>query len=784
MRRRVCFVVALGGLLFCSGLQDGQALAGPAARLRACSGQRRLMRRHCFYVSAVNDTSDSVASAVALGDQLREKKDWDGAIAAYTKAIGLDPRCAKAFCGRGRALGNKGNLDASMADVNEAIRLDPNNPRAFCTRGRNYHDRSDFDKAIADYSEAIRLDPKLGWAFEARAAAYWDKGLLDAALVDLNEAIRIDPKCADAFCTRGAAFAAKGKYDRAMSDHNEAIRLNPRLPSAYLYRGDCYRAQRQFDKAIADMNEAIRLDPKNVKGYLFRSRVRASQKKWQKAQEDLSEAIRLCPNSPFHYERRAVAWINCGDHDRGIADLQTVFRLKPQDQAAAFENWPKTAVSFDAMRHGRRQVEQMLKDRPAMAQYGDKALPLQQWAARKFAGEDLGQTIRWDGTDPVRAWCAECGAMTRIVPLSSPPSQISLSQYIRVRRRYNDGSEKGKDRSFEELWSNAVFELNNNASYKDFNRVIAEAAAGRLSRREYARKIMEAEGAAAEKTRSFYIHVFLPWARQERLPTNPHLWFVGWRSDPKQNLFLLAMSEGDPHWRYYEGDHDMIVMCSLVASGQHEKADLLAAEMEKRATTTAEKAAVYMSRSQLYGATGNLEKAIADSSRAIRLNAKNCMAYFARGNLYAQRNDFDRAIADYNEAIRLDRAFADAYHNLVVAREKKGQLDRALAACDEGIRHCPKDASLHVARGFVLAEGGDLDKGLAEVKAALRLDPKNEDARSLRREISRQAAEVVADGKLGSPGQATPIPSYGLDEALEAPSKQVDGASNGQTQKR
>lgn len=85
----------------------------------------------------------SAAEAVALGDSLREKEDYTAAVAAYTKAIKLDPKCAKAYTGRGRAYAN----------------LDGNS-----------------DKAIADLNEAIRLNPKSVWAFEHRSEIFGRKG--------------------------------------------------------------------------------------------------------------------------------------------------------------------------------------------------------------------------------------------------------------------------------------------------------------------------------------------------------------------------------------------------------------------------------------------------------------------------------------------------------------------------------------------------------------------------------------------------------------------------------
>ena len=45
----------------------------------------------------------------------------------------------------------------------------------------------------------------------------------------------------------------------------------------------------------------------------------------------------------------------------------------------------------------------MLHDRPAMAQFGEEAEFLRDWAARKFAGEDFGAPIDWDPSPPLHS---------------------------------------------------------------------------------------------------------------------------------------------------------------------------------------------------------------------------------------------------------------------------------------------------------------------------------------------------------------------------------------------
>src|SRR5882724_7498907 len=60
---------------------------------------------------------------------------------------------------RGNELSSRGDLDAGIAAYNKAIRLEPNSSKAYRCRACAYCQKHDYDKAIADDTTAIRLDP-------------------------------------------------------------------------------------------------------------------------------------------------------------------------------------------------------------------------------------------------------------------------------------------------------------------------------------------------------------------------------------------------------------------------------------------------------------------------------------------------------------------------------------------------------------------------------------------------------------------------------------------------
>ena len=93
------------------------------------------------------------------GKSASEKKEYDAAIAAFEKAIRLDPKMAKAWHCRGASHVSKDECDKAVSDFTEAIRLDPKMALAWYDRGTAYLVKHEYDKAIADLSESIRLDP-------------------------------------------------------------------------------------------------------------------------------------------------------------------------------------------------------------------------------------------------------------------------------------------------------------------------------------------------------------------------------------------------------------------------------------------------------------------------------------------------------------------------------------------------------------------------------------------------------------------------------------------------
>ena len=85
------------------------------------------------------------------------KTENDQALAAYDLAIGLDPKMADAYVGKGRTLARLRRYDEAFAAYGEALKLAPNDAMILRYRGHNYINVRKLDLALADLTKAETL---------------------------------------------------------------------------------------------------------------------------------------------------------------------------------------------------------------------------------------------------------------------------------------------------------------------------------------------------------------------------------------------------------------------------------------------------------------------------------------------------------------------------------------------------------------------------------------------------------------------------------------------------
>jgi len=222
--------------------------------------------------------------------------DFQGAIAAYDRAIQLNPNYAAAYFNRGQTRFLSGDKKGALEDLNQALRISPNNVEALLLR-----------------------------AF-ARQQLGDDQG----ATNDLNQVVRSNPRSATDYSSRGTARSFLGDDRGAIEDFNQALNLAPNTLLTYIFRGSSYEQLRDYQSAMANYDQALRINPNFVPAYNKRARIRFILGDKQGALADYDQALKINPNFAHTYVNRSVNRYELGDKQGAIQDLQKAADLFQQ----------------------------------------------------------------------------------------------------------------------------------------------------------------------------------------------------------------------------------------------------------------------------------------------------------------------------------------------------------------------------------------------------------------------------------------------------------------------
>ena len=232
------------------------------------------------------------------GDAHLEKRQYDGAIEAYSKAIVRAPHFVTARHRRGIA----------------------------------YFEKHEYVSAILDFDEVLSLMPEVGEGYYYRGQAYALIGKSERAIRDLDEVIRLEPENANAFFHRGNAYYALENYDRALSDLNRAIDLNPNHYLAFNNRGLVRYYQGDYNGAIRDFTRVLIFAPKDVRALVNRCWAHALMGRAERARADCEEVLAINDKIPESYDAMAFVLWQLGREDESLEALATARSMDPDYQ--------------------------------------------------------------------------------------------------------------------------------------------------------------------------------------------------------------------------------------------------------------------------------------------------------------------------------------------------------------------------------------------------------------------------------------------------------------------
>jgi TolB-like protein len=187
----------------------------------------------------------------------------EAALAAFQRAVALDPGYANAWAGVANQQGSmtdfqdtpalrQAMIDQAEATAGKAIALAPDLPDGYSVRGAirlrlQWH----WAEGLADFARAIELDPNRALTLNGYSAALAVQGRSEEAIAVARKSTQLDPLSDEAWTQLGRVLMGQHRDAEAREALQRALVLNPQQNWANFMMGNLLLAQRQPEQAMS-----------------------------------------------------------------------------------------------------------------------------------------------------------------------------------------------------------------------------------------------------------------------------------------------------------------------------------------------------------------------------------------------------------------------------------------------------------------------------------------------------------------------------------------------------
>jgi tetratricopeptide (TPR) repeat protein/predicted Ser/Thr protein kinase len=232
-----------------------------------------------------------------------KRENIDSAIAAFTRALNLDPNYALAHAGLGEAYWKMYQASKAPAWIEQA--------RVACER-------------------AQQLDPDLAQLYVCLGAIDTGTGNPERAVAALERAIQLEPTNDDAYRALGAAYQNLGKFDEAERTYRKAIQLRPHYWAGYSWLGAFYYGQARYKEAEEMFRKVVALVPDSFRGHSNLGAVLVEEGRYRDAIATLESSIAIRPTAAA-YSNLGNAYFFSRRYPDAIRVFEQAVKLDEQD---------------------------------------------------------------------------------------------------------------------------------------------------------------------------------------------------------------------------------------------------------------------------------------------------------------------------------------------------------------------------------------------------------------------------------------------------------------------
>jgi tetratricopeptide (TPR) repeat protein len=270
-----------------------------------------------------------------LGTALVLDQKPGDAVAAYQKAVELEPGFIAAHLDLDSALQQRGGREVILQDRLQAVRKAPGAALARAQLGRAYWMNDRFAEAAAELRRALTISPRLAIAHYYLGQTLRQLGDPRGAVQVFEAAARLKPECADCLGQLGAVQLSLGQVDAAVANLRKAVQLDGSQSNLHYQLGMALRRAGQTEESARELAAAAELKRGKLAFdqaglHAVQGIAQLRQGKPREAVAELRQAVEAKPDYGLGHYYLGIALAQSKEYPEAVAAFERALTMRPQ----------------------------------------------------------------------------------------------------------------------------------------------------------------------------------------------------------------------------------------------------------------------------------------------------------------------------------------------------------------------------------------------------------------------------------------------------------------------
>ena len=169
---------------------------------------------------------------INVGDVYLKKKDYEGALVYYKKALEIEPDSSKANLSMGLILTKLARYEEAKEYYLRSIEANPNNLEAHNNLGLWYDRDGNLEEARRCFLKALQINPNSAQAHNNLGMVYGKEGEYEKAIEAFEASLKLNPGFARAYTNLGLVYYRQGRPEDARRMWEKALEVDPQFEEA------------------------------------------------------------------------------------------------------------------------------------------------------------------------------------------------------------------------------------------------------------------------------------------------------------------------------------------------------------------------------------------------------------------------------------------------------------------------------------------------------------------------------------------------------------------------